>query len=298
MISDTIIQAAMGTVLLFMMFSMGLVLTWQDFRRVAQTPLTVALGLFAQIILLPAAAFLTIRALDLPAAPAIGLLLVAVCPSGPICNFFSYLAGGDLALSLTLTASATLLHLFTMPAFFMFTLLGSHAGGPEVPALYIVKTLFLIIILPTLAGMLLRARRPAFAAGAVRYTSKIAPALILLVVAALLVRNRAVLRDIGGLLLAAVCLMNAGGMLAGYAWGGLFRRGTAVKRTFIFETSQQNIPLAITLSYGMYAADAGQLAVILSVVVLYGATSLISALAGALILKGAPGRADTAGSEA
>lgn len=293
MVNDAVIQVVMGSVLLFVMFSMGLVLTWQDFRRVAQMPRTVALGLAAQIILLPLLAIFAIHALGLPTAAAIGVLLVAICPSGPTSNFFSYIAGGDLALSLTLNAMVTLLSLVTLPLLFSWTFLRAHAVGVDIPALYIVKALLLSIVVPTLAGMLIRARRPAFAGRTVKYTEKIGPMLIMLVVALMFIKNRAVLGETGGLLLASAAVVNVGGMLVGYFWAALFRLGADVKKTFSFEVGLQNIPLATTLAYGLFSADERRLAVILTVIVLYGVMSLISALGGFFIFKKLPGRAGT-----
>src|SRR3989339_1604694 len=127
------IQAIMTVVLLFLMFSMGLVTTLQDFRRVMLTSFTMAVGVAAEVFLVPLIALLAVRALDLPPAVAIGIMLLAICPGGPISNFFSHISGGNPALALTLTVITTFLSLVTMPAFFTWTFLGAHAGGVSVP---------------------------------------------------------------------------------------------------------------------------------------------------------------------
>jgi len=279
------IQAIMTVVLLFLMFSMGLVTTLQDFRRVMLTPFTMAVGVAAEVFLVPLIALLAVRALDLPPAVAIGIMLLAICPGGPISNFFSHISGGNPALALTLTVITTFLSLVTMPAFFTWTFLGAHAGGVSVPAKYIMKILLVSVIAPTILGMIVRAKKPEFAARVVKYTEKLGALMILSVIILMFINNRAAFRDIGGLMLAVVCLVNVGGMTAGYLWGIMFRRGRVVAKTIVFEIGIQNIPLATIFAYGLFGADKGQLSVISAMIVLYGIVAPLSSLGAVYIFK-------------
>lgn len=279
------IQVIMTVLLLFLMFSMGLVTTLQDFKRVMLTPFTMGVGVIAEVFLVPLIALIAIRALDLPAPVAIGIMLLAICPGGPISNFFSHISGGNPALALTLTVITTFLSLVTMPAFFTWTFLGSHASGLTVPAKYIMKILLISVIVPTILGMIVRAKKPEFAAQVVKYTEKLGAVLIMCVIGLMFVQNRATIRDIGGLMLAVVCLVNVGGMLAGYLWGTIFRRGRVVAKTIVFEIGIQNIPLATVFAYGLFGADKAVLAVITSMIVLYGIVAPLSSLAAVYIFK-------------
>lgn len=285
MIDIVVIKVIMACVLLSIMFSVGLVLTAQDFKRVALMPLTVALGLFAQMFLLPLLAYIAIRGLGLETAAAIGILLMAICPGGPVSNFFSYVSGGDAALALTLTVTNTLLCLASIPAFFIWTFLGAHAGGVDVPTLYIIKTLLIQVIAPTALGMIVRAYKPGFAAAAAKYTEKAGMALIMVMLCIIMVNNRAVFKDSAALLLAAVIFVNVGGMIVGYLWAALFRRSRDVRKTFSFEVGLQNIPLATVLSLGMFASDERQLAIVMAVVGLYAIISVVSAVCGIFVFK-------------
>lgn len=285
---DIVLNATMGIVLLLVMFSMGLSLTPADFKRVALMPLTVALGLAAQLLFLPLVAFAVLRAMGLPEAAAVGLMLVAVCPSGPTSSFFTHISGGDLALSMTLNAGTTLLSIATLPVMFALTLLGAHANGAEVPAVFILKSMSIGVVLPTALGMSLRAWRPAAAAHAAKYSEKAGTGLILFGLAVMIIKNRAIFDDMGWELLAAVLALNVGGMVVGYALGKIFKRGLPVRKTLAFEVGLQNIPLASLLAFGLFSAEPGQLSVILAVISMYAILSILSALAGVFVFKRIP----------
>lgn len=156
-----------GPPLLFLMMAVvGLELTADDFRRVAREPRVILLGTLAQWTLLPGVTAALLLALDLPPHLAAGLVLLAAAPGGGVSNVFTYLAGAHTALSVTLTALASLgaavvLPLLTAGGFALFV-------GPEepggVPVVAMMGQLLLLVLLPIGAGMELRRRRPGLAA--------------------------------------------------------------------------------------------------------------------------------------
>lgn len=285
---DAVINVAMGMVMMLLLFSMGLALTVADFKRVTLMPLTVTLGLVAQMVLLPLAAFLVARALGVPDAVAVGMMLVAICPSGATSNFFTYLSGGELALSMTLNATVTLLCLATLPAFFTFTFLAAYAVGAETPSLYIIKTMLVGLVAPAALGMVIRAWKPAFAGRVAKYTEKAGTWLILVVLALLIFKSRGVLGETAGRLVAVVLALNVSGMAAGYGLGALFGRSLAVRKTFTFEVGMQNIQLAVVLAMGLFAPDPQLLSVVLAVIAVYAVVSVSTALCCVYFFKRMP----------
>ena len=102
--------------LAFIMFALGLKLSVADFERVAARPGAIALGLFAQVVLLPLTAFALAVAFRLSPEAAVGLMILAACPGGVSAAMITNLARGDTCLSITLTALTSLLAFLTVPA--------------------------------------------------------------------------------------------------------------------------------------------------------------------------------------
>lgn len=147
--------------LVIMMMGLGLELRIQDFIHVTQYPKVVFITLFAQLVLLPTAAFLICIVLDLPPLLAVGFMLLAASPGGPTANLFSYLCQGDVALNISLTAINTILSLFTLPFIMKLSLLYFINSNEyiTIPSIKMIQV-FLIILIPVCVGMLLRAKFP------------------------------------------------------------------------------------------------------------------------------------------
>src|SRR5258705_8378337 len=111
LIATVLLPVALGVIML----GLGLTLTIADFTRVAERPRAVLVGLFCQMLVLPAACFGIATAFALPGPLAVGLMLLAASPGGASANLFSHLARGDVALNITLTAINSVLSLFTLP---------------------------------------------------------------------------------------------------------------------------------------------------------------------------------------
>ncbi|HLM52247.1 MAG TPA: bile acid:sodium symporter, partial [Pseudoxanthomonas sp.] len=160
LLTNLLLPLALGVI----MFGLGLGLTLADFRRVANYPRAILIGLGLQVLLLPWAAFGLALGFGLPPALAVGLMLLAASPGGATANIYSHLARGDVALNITLTAINSVLCLLTLPLILDLSLEYFFGAGQYVPPpVRKVVEVALIIVLPVAIGMLVRARAPHFA---------------------------------------------------------------------------------------------------------------------------------------
>ena len=149
------IQILLPIGLAFIMFSLGLSLKVADFRRALGRPQAVMLGLLAQIVLLPLTAFLIAKAMALSPEAAVGLMILAACPGGVTAGMVTYLARGDTALSISLSAITSLIAFLTVPlvvgaglVYFMQT-----DTAVDVPTGQLIGGLFVVTLLPVGLGL-------------------------------------------------------------------------------------------------------------------------------------------------
>ena len=145
-----------------MMFAMGLTLTTQDFKQIMVFPKAVLLGLFIQLLLLPAIGFALVSIFTLKTMVAVGFVMIAACPSGTLSNVVVHIGKGNTALSITLTALATMVTLFTLPLWINFAL-RSFSGTEtivEVPILQTALELGMFTLVPVTIGLYARSKAP------------------------------------------------------------------------------------------------------------------------------------------
>lgn len=155
---------ALPVALAIVMLGLGLGLTRADFERVFRHPRVTIVALVCQLLILPAACFALVLAFDLPPALAVGMMLLAAAPGGTTANLVSHVFRGDVALNISLTAVNSVLALVTLPV--VVNLSVSYFGAGIDPIGAQAKTavdVFVIVILPVIVGMLIRAWRPAWA---------------------------------------------------------------------------------------------------------------------------------------
>lgn len=163
LIHSVLLPLALGII----MFGLGLSLTLADFARVLRYPRAVAVGLAVQTVLLVPVAFGLTLLFGLPAALAVGLMLLAASPGGATANIFSHLAEGDVALNITLTAVNSVLALFWLPLVLNWSLEYFLGAGQYVPPpTHKIVEVGSIIILPVVVGMMVRSWAPRAAASA------------------------------------------------------------------------------------------------------------------------------------
>ncbi|MDJ0778884.1 MAG: bile acid:sodium symporter family protein [Gammaproteobacteria bacterium] len=158
-----LLSAALPLALFLIMLGMGMTLERADFERVGRRGKAFAIGFTSQMLLPPLLALGLVFAFSLPPELAVGLMVLSFCPSGTTSNLFSYLAGADVALSISLTAIAALVTPFSLPLLTELVLYWQYGDRQSVPfpVLDTVARLAVIVLLPVAAGMLWRARAAA-----------------------------------------------------------------------------------------------------------------------------------------
>jgi bile acid:Na+ symporter, BASS family len=235
------------------MLGMGLSLLPEDFRRITRDPKAVAVGTLCQMLLLPLLGLLITRVVPMQPAIAVGLMVLAVCPGGPSSNLVTYLARGDVALSVTLTALSSILTVFTIPIFTNLAL-QQFVGKSAAIALPIGQTMlqiFLITLLPIAIGMAIRHRFPSTAKRLEAHLSRLAVGLLALIIGLLLVREGGKLPGFLVQVGLGVLLLNLLATLAGFYAGKLFRLPPAQQICIAIEVGIQNGTLAIAITAGL-----------------------------------------------
>ncbi|MCB1088029.1 MAG: bile acid:sodium symporter family protein [Verrucomicrobiae bacterium] len=226
------------------MFGMGITLTTDDFAAVLKSPKQVALGVAAQFVVMPLLGFGLAMAFALPPGLAVGLILVACCPGGTASNVVTYLARGNLALSVLLTMASTVLAIVLTPL-----LTGWLAGTiVEIDRWNLFFNMIGVVLVPVLAGVLFNRLLP----GLVRLITPWSPVLsvliVVLIVGGIIAAKKDLIRENVGLLLIVVFLLHAGGFALGYwlvRWLGFPVRDA---RTVSIEVGMQNSGLGSALA--------------------------------------------------
>ena len=241
--SDLVLTVALPITLFCIMFSMGTSLTLGSFKAVIKTPSTVAVGFASQMILLPILAYALLSTFNLPMELFIGFMILALSPGGTTSNMFSYLAQGNLALSVSLTAIISLITPISIPVIAGW-LLSLHAAEQstqiELPFLKTLLQLMVVTVLPIGLGMLLRHFKQAFCDKHEFLITRIPLAMLLLVILGIIHQNWTNLpyfisvAGIPALMLASLAL------LAGYGFARLLARDKRDSRTIAIETAIQN----------------------------------------------------------
>ena len=236
-------------ILTVLMFDLGLTLKLKDFYMVVTRPKAFFVALTGQIVLLPLIALGLGWAFQLTPVFFIGLMLIACSPGGSSSNIFSKLAGGDVALSVTLTAMSSLLTLITLPILMGWV---TAAAGAEVgitlPVGNLLKQNLLLMLLPVVIGLVINHFWSKAAAAIDKVLSKAAfPALMLLVTIFFAQHYRTIFAHIGrlGLCVTALILLAIG---CASALSRLFRISGRERRTVNIEVGMQNAAQAIALA--------------------------------------------------
>jgi bile acid:Na+ symporter, BASS family len=246
-IGDFKLSRLIVPLLQLIMFGMGAALSWKDFSAVRSMTKGVVVGIAAQYTIMPFVGWSLTKLFTFPPEVAAGVILIGSCPSGLASNVMSYLARANLALSVTLTAIATLMAPMMTP-FYMQILAGQYV---EVDFLAMVWDVTKIIILPIGAGLLFSY----FLQGKFKALDQIMPLISMvsigLIIAVITAAGRDGLLAVGPLLIVVVLLHNGTGYLLGY-WGSrLFRMPERDCRTVALEVGLQNGGLASGLALSM-----------------------------------------------
>lgn len=239
--------------LAIVMLGMGLSLVPEDFKRITRYPKAVAVGTVCQVVVLPLLGALITLVVPMQPAIAVGLIVLAVCPGGPSSNLITYLAKGDVALSVTLTALSSIITVLTIPVFTNLALqyfLGQSAAI-SLPIGQTMLQIFLITLLPTAIGMTIRQRFPNTARRLEKQMSRFAAGLLALIIGLLLIREGSKLPGFIVQVGIGALLLNVLATLAGFLAGKLFRLPLAQQICIAIEVGIQNGTLAIAITAGL-----------------------------------------------
>lgn len=248
--ADLLTQVILPASLFIIMMGMGLSLKLKDFAMVMTRPKAIAIGLVAQMILLPLLAYVLVLLFQLEPVLGIGLIILALCPGGTTSNLYTYLAKGDVALSVSLTAVVSLIAPFTVPfvlLLFMNQLMG-EGQAIELPVLKTIVQLIAITIVPIVLGMVIHRFAPVFAEKAEKPVKIFSVVFLFLIIAGILLKNKATMpgyfADVG--LVALV--LNLSCMTLGYFLAKWAQLNEAQSKAIGIEVGFQNGTTALLIA--------------------------------------------------
>ncbi|GAU19069.1 hypothetical protein TSUD_194060 [Trifolium subterraneum] len=227
----------------FLMLSMGLTLTFDDFRRCLRNPWTVGVGFLAQYLIKPMLGFFIAMTLKLSAPLATGLILVSCCPGGQASNVATYISKGNVALSVLMTTCSTI------GAIIMTPLLTKLLAGQLVPvdAAGLAISTFQVVLVPTIVGVLANEFFPKFTSKIITVTPLIGVILTTLLCASPIGQVAEVLKTQGAQLILPVLALHAAAFAIGY-WISRLSFGESTSRTISIECGMQSSALGFLLA--------------------------------------------------
>ncbi len=277
-LSDVLLPLA----IVLIMIAMGMTLTGDDFRRLANQKRAVAVGLFCQLLVLPALGFLTAWVFGLATVFALGMILLVASPGGSTSNLIVHVSDADRALSLTLTAISNIAVFVSMP---LLIWLGQRAfgeldGDASVPVVDLIIQIAALTVVPIAIGMLLRAKQPGFADRFEEPGKTLASVVFLVIVVGLVIQNWSLIVDevpeFGPAFVALNLLALGAGWTIASSAGLTHREATTVA----IETGIQNSTLSIAVALSVFELD--DLAIVPG---LYGLWMLFTGFAFAFTMR-------------
>ena len=234
--------------LVFIMFTLGLGLTIQDFKNIIEQPKALLLGLTNQMILLPIITFFILAIIGLPSELAVGMMILACCPGGVTSNMLTKLARGDTALSISFTALVSIITVFTLPIIVRFSMqyfMGESA--PEINILSLGLTMFFITSVPVSVGLYLNTKFHQTVKSFTFKANKISMVLfIVIVIGALASEWNAFINNLNLLGPAIIALIIAM-LFIGFNSAKWFRISKEKSITIAIESGIQNATVGITI---------------------------------------------------
>jgi len=239
------------------MLGMGLTLRLADFSEVLRMPKIIVIGVLAQFVIMPLAAYFWAKVLDLETGLAIGLILVGSCPGGTASNVICYLARANVALSVLLTMCST------FAAVVMTPLLTQWLAGSYLPVdgWGLFRSMVQVVLIPLIAGLLINTaldrvqqhKRHAVRAAIHTVGPVVSIAVIVLVVSSIVAGNKMTIELAGPKLFCSVFLLHATGFALGYLVMQWLGYGNAESRTVSIEVGMQNSGLGASLAKTHFA---------------------------------------------
>lgn len=242
-------QPVINILLGIIMFGMGMTLSLNDFKLVLTRPLDVFKGAAAQFIIMPGLAFILSKIFGLEEALMVGVVLVGTCPGGTASNVISYMAGGDVALSVTMTTVSTLLAPILTPALTYFLIKQTVSFSPVSMFVSIIQVVFLPIALGLIVKAIIKEKVHVIE----DYMPAVSTMAIACIVGGVIGANAAKILGSLGLIIIVVILHNVMGYALGYFVGSFTGMGRKKSITVAIEVGMQNSGLAASLAASQFA---------------------------------------------
>lgn len=292
MIDEAVLEFSAGSltllnaILAVVMFSIAIDLKPQDFKALARAPKPLVVGLVSQFVVLPVLTFLMVLAVQPQASVALGLILVAACPGGNISNFITHRAGGNAALSVSMTGVATVGAIVLTPLNIAFwgSLYGPSAEilrATEIDPVRIAVTVGLMLVLPLVLGVTLNTKRPEVTRRLRKPLQWLSMAIFVGFVAVALAANWTQFLTYAGSIIGLVVLHNALALGGGYATAWVTGLSAFDRRSVTIETGIQNSGLGLVLIFGFFGGLGGMAVV----AAMWGIWHAISGIALASVMS-------------
>jgi len=250
---ELFVQIGLPVSLGLIMLSMGMMLRTADFQQVAKHPKAFFVGLSAQMILVPLLALLLLQVFKLPPLLAVGLLILSFSPGGTTSNLFSYMAKGDVALSIALTTAASFITPFSIPLLTELAISMQMGENQNIviPVGLTMKRLFVVTLLPVIIGMLWRLFKPNLADKLQPFIHRLSVVLFLSVIISMIISQWDKMPEFLNQVGIIVTIMIILAMFSGYYIARLTRLGTQQVKTLSIEVGMQNGGMALIVTQGV-----------------------------------------------
>lgn len=252
---------ALNIAMAFIMFGVALSIESKNFKEVKSNPKSVITGVVTQFILLPFFTFVFVYFTKPMEGLALGLILVAACPGGNVSNFFSNLSRGNVALSITLTAIATILAIFLTPINFEFwsnLYLGERVGkGITLETWKMLKTIFTILGAPLLLGLLFRYKFNKLASKIAEPIKLLSFVLLVVIIGIAFIQNIEIFKKYYHYIIYLVFFHNAIALGSAYLISKMVGNNEQDSRTISIETGIQNSGLGLVIIFSVFQGNGG-----------------------------------------
>ena len=250
----SIVTSIAPIALALIMLGLGLGLTLQDFKRVVTSPKDFGVGIFCQLILLPIIAYTIILILKLPVEIALGLMIISAAPGGVTSNVLTKFADGDVALSISLTAVCSLISIVSVPiiVFTSADLIGVYKITREVSITEIALKMALVVTVPVILGMIIRAFANNFISSKLNFINKITGFLFIIIFIAIWIEEKDNIVNYMAQAGLAVITLNITMMVLAFFIAKFFVTGISQRKCITLECGLQNGTLAVFVATQMF----------------------------------------------
>jgi bile acid:Na+ symporter, BASS family len=255
-------QLALMLVLSFIMFGVALDMDFKKFREISKNPKPVIVGLLAHWLILPAATIVLVKLIQPPPSIALGMFLVAACPSGNMATYITHLSRGNTALSISISTIIALTCFFTTPLLFYFMAEFHPVTQPllkqiDIDVVHLILEIGLILGLPMIIAVILIKNKPALVLKIKKPVSLISLTLFIAFLIVAFIINKDIFIEYVPSIAWIVALHNAVGFLIGFLTGKISNVSLADAKTIAIECGIQNTGLGLVLIFSFFGGLGG-----------------------------------------